>query len=189
MKQFYKKAVGTIAAVGLAFSAYTATTFASTSNIIGGDLKFDAAKQPVVTDFQDVTSNGQIQTTSAAISDFTVIDARGTGAGWRLFVKADQFQAADGVPTTLSQNSLTIAKPEVTAHAGADDINTLTVTGNTQIDNADGVHLISAGIDGGMGSYDVSFGAEALTLSLEPKDVKEGLYTSTIHITLLEGPQ
>ncbi|WP_078550282.1 WxL domain-containing protein [Litchfieldia alkalitelluris] len=181
MNKFFKKLVVNVAAFGFVIGAFATSSFAANSSITGGSLSMT---QPTVDNFAAVTLNGQIQTTTASLGAFTVTDATGTGSGWQLNVKASQF--TDSVKgLTLPTNSLDIALPTVTAQAGASDVSTLTKASG-KVDNATGVKILSAALNGGMGAYDVS--ANTLTLNLQPKDVKAGTYTSTVSVTVTTGP-
>lgn len=140
--------------------------------------------QPVVGNFNPITLNGQIQSTTASVEEFTVVDPTGTGAGWDVLMKATQFTDTTN-NRTLPLNSLSIGIPNVTAAAGASDIATITTKDGT-IDNDLGVKILSAAKDGGMGTYTVK--PNTLTLNLLPKDVKAGNYTSTVTVTITTGP-
>jgi hypothetical protein len=180
-----KKLIVTFSALAIIATSFVGAkaTFAADAGVTGGSLSM---VQPTVGNFTAVTLNGQIQTTNASIGAFTVSDATGTGNGWNLVIKATTF--TDSVKSlTLPTNSLDIALPAVTAQAGASAESTITKTVG-KIDNATGVKVMSAALDGGMGTYDVTFPTNSLTLNLQPKDVKAGTYTSTISLTLTTGP-
>ncbi|MFC2949387.1 WxL domain-containing protein [Virgibacillus sediminis] len=189
MNKFVKKfAVGTLA-VGLAAGAFAPSALAATddvgSTITGGDLSLTA---PVINDFNAVTLDGKIQSATATIDPFSVVDARGSGAGWNVMVSAGQLSQVDStgnVIYSLPGNSMTISSPTVTAQAGASAAEGL-IKGSGTIDNTTGVKLISAGTDQGMGTYDIS--NSALDINLQPKDAKAGTYTSTVTVNLTTGP-
>lgn len=173
--------VSTLAIIGSAFVGGQ-SAFAATTAIEGGTLSFGT--QPSVGNFSAVELNGQVQTSTAAVNAFTVIDATGTGAGWNVVVKADQFtDTANGLK--LPTNSIDIDSPTVTADTGASELATISKASG-KIDNDTGVKILSAAVDGGMGTYNVA--ANNLTLNLLPKDVKEGTYTSTVTVTVTTGP-
>ncbi len=173
--------VSTLAIIGSAFVGGQ-SAFAATTAIEGGSLSFGT--QPSVDNFGSVTLNGQVQNSTAALSAFTVIDATGTGDGWNVVVKADQFtDSANGL--TLPTNSIDIALPTVTADTGASELATISKASG-KIDSSTGVKILSAAEGGGMGTYNVD--ANTLTLNLLPKDVKEGNYTSTVTVTVTTGP-
>jgi hypothetical protein len=174
--------VSTIAIIGSAFVGGQ-SAFAATTAIEGGSLSF-GTQQPSVDNFATVELTGQVQTSTAAVSAFTVVDATGTGDGWNVVVKADQFTDAAN-QLTLPTNSIDIALPTVSAQAGASDVSTINKASG-KIDNDTGVKILSAAEGGGMGTYNVD--ANTLTLNLLPKDVKEGNYTSTVTVTVTTGP-
>jgi hypothetical protein len=181
MNKSLKKLVVNVATVGFVFGAFASSSFAAETAITGGNLSMT---QPTISNLAPVTLNGQIQTTTASMGAFTVTDPTGTGVGWNVVVEASQL--TDSVKNlTIPNNSLDIAIPTVTAQAGATDISSIT-TASGKIDNATGVKILSAQVDGGMGTYDI--GANVLTLNLQPKDVKAGTYTSTITVTVTTGP-
>lgn len=179
-----KKLFATVSTLAIMGSAFVGgqSAFAATTAIEGGSLSFGT--QPSVGNFSAVELNGQVQTSTAAVSAFTVIDATGTGDGWNVVVKADQFTDAAN-QLTLPINSIDIALPTVSAQAGASDVTTITKA-DGKIDNATGVKILSAAEGGGMGTYNVD--ANNLTLNLLPKDVKEGTYSSTVTVTVTTGP-
>jgi hypothetical protein len=184
MNKTFKKIIAAVATFGFVFSGFASSSLAEgTSTISGGTLSMSSA---TIGNFSGITLNGQVQTTNASIGNFSVTDATGTGNGWNVVVKATQF--TDSVNNvTLPTGSLDIALPTVTAQTGASDVSTIT-TSSGKVDNATGVKVLSAALNGGMGEYDVTYATNALTLTLLPKDVKAGTYTSTISVTLTTGP-
>ncbi|HEO8419713.1 MULTISPECIES: WxL domain-containing protein [Bacillaceae] len=179
-----KKLFATVSTLAIIGSALVGgqSAFAATTAIEGGSLSFGT--QPSVDNFGSVTLNGQVQNSTAAVSAFTVIDATGTGDGWNVVVKADQFtDSANGL--TLPTNSIDIDLPTVTADTGASELATISKASG-KIDSSTGVKILSAAEGGGMGTYNVD--ANNLTLTLQPKDVKAGTYTSTISVTVTTGP-
>ncbi|WKA58331.1 WxL domain-containing protein [Planococcus shenhongbingii] len=131
--------------------------------------------------------NGKDQVmTGAAINGFTVTDARGTGAGWNVTVKASQFE--DKVlGRTLTTDALSLSAPTVTKAVGAlgsSDPRTITTAGGN-IGVTD-IRVLSAAKDGGMGTFDVS--AMDLSVNVLPKDVLAGDYTSTVTVSIVAGP-
>ena len=181
--------VSAVAIIGTAFVGGQSAFAASSTGITGDPLTWSA---PTVGNFANVKLNGKVQTTNATIDNFTVTDASGTGAGWNVTVKASQLTTvpaagSDEEVLTLPMDSIKISAPKVTAEAGASDVLTIKSATGT-IDNATGVELLSAEVDGGMGMYNMTFEEPALTLTLNPKDVKAGNYTSTITVSITTGP-
>lgn len=183
LKKSFKKFLTTVSALSIMGTAFVGgqSVFAADSAITGGSLSMT---QPTVGNFDAVTLDGQIQTSTASFGAFAVTDATGTGSGWNVVVEATQFtDSVNGL--TLPTNSLDMALPTVTAQEGASDVSTI-AKASGKIDNTTGVKILSADQDGGMGTYDVD--ANTLTLNLQPKDVKAGTYTSTVTVTVTTGP-
>ncbi|WP_169727358.1 WxL domain-containing protein [Paucisalibacillus globulus] len=163
----------------------SASPLGSDVAITGGQLAVESLS---VGTFDAVVLNGKIQSTSATITPFNVTDPSGTGAGWNVVMSATQFSDTTG--KTLPKGSLTVAAPTIAIADGAEGsspADTITKTGGT-IDDEIGVKILSAPADNGMGTYTVSFADEALNLTLLPKDVKAGTYTSTIKVDINNGP-
>lgn len=184
--------VSAVAIIGTAFvggqSAFAAeSTAVGSTTINGGTLSISDL---IVSTFGDIDLNGEIQTKYAKISDLTVIDPTGTGAGWDVTVKATQLTTGEdetGNTLMLPKDSLKISEPIVTAGNGSSGADTV-VTSEGTIDNETGITLLSANEEGGMGTYTVTFPEDSLELKLNPKDVKTGTYTSTITVTITTGP-
>lgn len=175
--------VSAVAIIGTAFVGGQSAFAASSTGITGVPLTWTA---PAAGNFADVELNGKIQTTSADIDNFTVTDARGTGDGWNVTVSATQLE--DKVAgLTIPKGSIAITKPKVTAQAGASEADLITPVGGA-IDVDTPLKVLSAPKEGGMGKFDVTFEEPALTLTLNPRDVKAGSYTSTIEVTITTGP-
>lgn len=163
----------------------TNTAHAAETTISAGSLAVDAI---TVGNFTAVVLNGQTQSTFANINSFNVSDATGSGNGWNVVMKASQFTTGGESPLTLPTGSLSVATPTIAkADEGSSALTTISPSEGV-IDNPTGLKLLSASVDGGMGSYTVSFPADALRLNLLPKDVKAGTYTSTISVTINAGP-
>jgi len=77
-----------------AFLTAPATAESTTAVVSGGSLGLSSA--PAVGDFVLVRLDGSARQTHAALDDFSVVDARGTGAGWTVSVQATQFREWDG---------------------------------------------------------------------------------------------
>lgn len=152
--------------------------------ITGAPLAVD---EITVGTFTAVILNGQTQSTFADINAFNITDPSGTGAGWNVVMSATQFTDTS-TGNTLPLNSLTVAVPTIaTADAGSSPAGDIVKTGGS-IDNGTGVKILSAASGQGMGTYTASFDTEDLKLTLLPKDVKSGTYTSTISVTINSGP-
>ena len=141
---------------------------------------------PAAADFASRTIDGTAQTTTASLDAFTVTDATGSGAGWRVTAQASQFTYVPAVGTTrtLAAGSLSVSTPTVAANGTTSPDPTVSA-GPFTIDVASAVQVASAAVDTGMGAYD--FGATTMTLSL-PADVYAGTYTSTVTISVVSAP-
>ncbi|WP_343781747.1 WxL domain-containing protein [Alkalibacillus silvisoli] len=184
MKSMIKKAVVMVVAASVIMSGSVASLASTSTEIEGGSLTL--LDTPQAGDFGTVTLDGGIQDVSTTFGGFAVVDSRGTGDGWHVKVKASQFETEGGAQK-LPENSMSISEPTVSAHDGASNETTIT-TQSGKIDHASGLKILSANENGGMGTYDISFDADALHLNLQPKDVKVGTYTSTIEVSLTSGP-
>lgn len=182
---FKKFATGT-AALALMTTVFASTTMAAdtgvNSTITGGDLKLSEIS---ATAFAGLTLDGKIQNDSTAtIQPFTVTDARGTGTGWDVSISATPFTNS-AAPKALSPNTLTIAAPAVTAGEGSSSAADLTKLDGA-IDNGQ-VKMLTAEANEGMGTYEVA--AIPMSLNLKPSEVYAGTYSTTVSVTLTNGPQ
>lgn len=186
MNSFFKKLVTGTAVLALSMSAFASVSLAAnTSTIIsGGSLGYTGI---TATNFESVTLNGTTQTVGAQIDAFNITDARGTGAGWNVSVSATQF-SHDVRTEKLAAGALGLAAPTVTkVDENSDLVTTIsTLSGTIDNDTAIPVKILSAAVDGGKGSY--SSALIPMTLTLMPKEVYAGTYTSTITATLTATP-
>jgi len=187
MNTIFKKVATGTAVLALSTGVFAGATFAAgnTTEINGGARSLTGA---TTSEFTGVTLNGKIQTVTANINSFTIMDATGSGAGWDFNVSATLFNhSTEG---DLSAGSLILDIPTITAiEEGSDEENTILFPSEpVSIDNAlaTPVAILSAEADGGMGTYTV--GAIPMTLTLMPNEVYSGTYTSTITTTLTAGP-
>ena len=142
-----------------------------------------------VANFSAVILDGTTKTTTAAVTDMALIDARGTGDGWSVSLDATQFiNATAENPTlnTLPFDSLELGTVSIVAGTDSTPITNITTISTGTIDNVSGVNILSAPINEGMGTYTISL--DPMTLTLLPKDAKAGVYTSTVTATLAQGP-
>lgn len=139
----------------------------------------------LIADFTPVTLDGTTQTTTAVVTDTTLTDPTGTGAGWNVSLSASQFTnvAAKTLPlSSLELGTVSIAVKE----AGSTDITNIGIL-QGKIDTVAGVNVLSAPLTEGMGTYTISMAP--MTLTLLPKDALAGTYTSTVTVTLTSGPR
>ncbi len=170
-----------------AFAAGESGVTLTGDTLSGGAITFS--------DFSGVTLNGQQQTTTATWSIADVVDSRGTGAGWNLSLTMTQLKQYDTgesayVPDgyTIPTSSVTVsAAPEVTLADGTSSpANTITtVSTSTALDTGSPVTLLSAAVDGGMGSYNI--GDLTATLAIRA-DAYAGTYKTDATVALVTGP-
>ncbi len=170
--------IGFLSPLSAAEATATVTITGATSVTIG-----DFAP----TNFSVVVLDGTTRTTNFAVADMTLVDARGTGAGWSVNLTASQFTntALNGDLNTLPLGSLVLGRISIVAGEGSTPVTNIAI-GSGAIDTAKGVRILNAGINEGMGTYKVSM--SPLTLTLLLKEAKAGLYTSTITVTISESP-
>ncbi|MBH0231332.1 WxL domain-containing protein [Halobacillus yeomjeoni] len=191
-RKFYQFGISLLLFFGLLTGGTQAVTAAGAVVITGEGAPSLSAI--TVGDFSGVTLDGTTQTTTLALPSFTVTDATGTGAGWNVNLSATQFSEADPGTKTLSTGSLTLTTaPDVAlADTESSPTNTVTVADagpSATIDEGSGIKLLSAAVNGGMGSYTIGGTTPAvLTLTLKPKEVYETTYNSTLTFTVSTGP-
>jgi hypothetical protein len=187
----FKKVVATVMAFGIAATAFSTQSFADTTSTVdggslsGGNITFSPLSAQL---------NGSQTTTSANWSIANITDARGTGAGWNLSVSLTQFKEVDGTGAyatggkILATNSLkvktvpTIEQKDLTSSATS----TITpVESGTALDTGSTVKLLSAAVDGGMGSY--TFGNLGVELTI-PANAYAKTYKTEATVTLNTAP-
>ena len=175
-------AISTIAATALLAAAFAPSAFAADDTsvtVTGGSLSIT---NPAAGVFDGVTITGVAQTTDATLEAFSVSDLRGSGAGWHVMAQASQFTAPG--PLTLAVGSLSMPLPTVLSPDTTSADPTFTAGSPYIIDNG-AVQIASAALNAGMGEYDFTPGD--FTLSL-PADVRAGVYTSTVTISVVTAP-
>lgn len=188
MKKIAKKMTVSTLAAGVAVVGFSASASAATetgetgATINGGSLSIENLS---MSSFAETTLDGSIQTLTTNIDDYSVVDSTGSGSGWQLNVDADPLTNENEY--ALPANSLSMNAPSVSAGEGSSSSDALSIQAG-EIDSGDdtGVNILSAEADEGMGTFTVS--DTELSLDLEPKDAKEGTYTSTVTFSLVSGP-
>lgn len=153
----------------------------------GGDLTF--------ADFGGITLSGIQQATTATWNIADVVDSRGTGAGWNVVLTLTQLAEYDTVGfayvasgKTLGTSSIKVTTaPIVTlADATSSDASTVTpVATAVALDTGTPVKLLSAAIDGGMGSYAIA----AMTATLTTRaDTYAGTFKTDATVAMVTGP-
>ncbi|NRD80938.1 WxL domain-containing protein [Bacillus sp. BRMEA1] len=189
-----------MATFALAPFAMAATT--SSPTIKGGPLIL--LPPTIQTDFPAITLNGQLQTLNATLSNWSIIDATGTGNGWHVTAQATPFTEA-GVsnnPLTLPTGSLTLSGTRnVSAVYGSTPVDAtngpILLNQTAALDSTIPVTIISAKKGYGMGWYNVSEPTNGLTLTLAPASTKVDTtnhvndstpYSSTLTFSVITGP-
>lgn len=199
-KKIVTGAVVATLAFGWSGTAFAATTDTTTTQvgIQAGGLSLDYTGSTTV-DFGTVTLNGTTQTVTAGISKLTVGDATGTGSGWHVSASASQFTEVGGAGLKIPKGSLKLAAPSTIAATGGTTSPAPTIkTGAPwSIDDGSSYMVVSAAVGQGMGNYDVTFPAVALTLTIDPSLVKADTvnypatptpYGSTVTWSIVSGP-
>ncbi|MBH0231334.1 WxL domain-containing protein [Halobacillus yeomjeoni] len=185
--------------IGIGLSSLALILFHVSAVSAEGDVVITGEAAPTMTpvtfgDFAAVALDGTTQTTTLNIPQFTVTDATGSGSGWNVTLTGTQFSNADPTPKSLSTGSLTLTTaPNVSLDdpnsSPADTITVATTGPTATIDTGTGLKLLSAAVDGGMGSYFVGDTTPGvMTLELMPREVYATTYTSTLTLTIATGP-
>ncbi|HDR6318564.1 TPA: WxL domain-containing protein [Bacillus thuringiensis] len=199
--RFSKVMIPTLATLALGMSlmgtpASAATTAETKLNqsITGGE--HNIAVTPV-SNFNAVTLSGETQVTNANPGVLTVTDATGSGDGWRINVKADQFKVSGDAKSnrTLPKGSLVLnSGGAITKVGGTSSPNPEFKTTNFIIDTDNQVTILSAKKDEGMGKYNVSFNDKSLALTLNPHSTyvenkaSATSYESKLTYSIVTGP-
>jgi hypothetical protein len=207
-----------VASCGLALAASPAAMAATASDttqfaVTAGALAFGTA--PDVPNVPGLTLNGQAQTLNAAMSNFSVVDATGSGSGWHVSSQGDSSALHSAVfkqyctqalcgsdvlgyltgGSTLAADSLVLTSTGAgfTALNGTTGIAPTHQCGSgCNVDSASAVNVVSAATNAGMGTYSTaSYGASSLALSA-PTTVKSlpanEVYRVDLVWTLSSGP-
>jgi WxL domain surface cell wall-binding len=154
-----------------------------TAAVNAGTLTFSPAPSDV--SFGAITLDGKAITMTGKVTDFGVVDATGSGAGYSVQFQASAFVDAAG--DQLPVNSLTIGTGSAAVTVGSPTDSAVPVwtgTGHT-IDGGAPSKILSAGLGYGMGSYTIS--QADMTLAI-PASVKAGAYSATLVATLTVAP-
>lgn len=155
-----------VLALGGALPAFAAGETGVT--ITGGALSGGAA---TFHDFSGITL-GTDTTATSNWSIASVTDARGSGAGWHVSLTMSQLKEYSGGAYAASGKSLPLSSIKVSSAStvtligtSGSDASTITPAPvTTALDTGSAVTLLSAGADGGMGTY--SFSDLTATLSI-----------------------
>lgn len=182
-----KKLIISLSIVSLLVAMVAVTAFAADETgveLTGGSLSGGTI---AFADFGTVTLNGAQQAKTATWSINDITDARGTGLGWTYSLTLTQL--IDEVSgKALPLNSITFdTAPALTEADGTStpsgDIAVNALAG-AFIDTGLPISLLEAGIDEGMGSYDLTWDAE-LTV---PASAYAGTYTADATVLIENVP-
>lgn len=185
--------------------AATSGTTTATVGIQSGGLSITA---PAVTsDFGNVTLTAGVVKPTATLGTLTLVDATGSGSGYKVNVSASQFTevtpSSGWAPTTsakkLPLSSLKIAAPSAVTPVGGtlSPAPKSSIGGLTVVDSGSPLKLLSAAANEGLGSYDVSFSTNSLELTVDVGTAQVDTtnypgvptpYSSTITWSIVTGP-
>ena len=171
-------------------------------SVSAGALSLSSA--PNYPDLGALTLNGQAQTLTAQMGNFTVADATGSGAGWNVTVVGDTAGGKSPVfkrwtgsaygSEALPANSLTLSSTGASFSAQ----NGTTGTAPTHscgsgcfVDAASPVKLASAAVNAGMGTYATTgYGASSLSLAAPStiKAIGSDVYRVDLVTSVNSGP-
>ena len=190
-----------IAAIGAATAALVGIVAGPASAADDTNILVTGGSQAMTTftagDFAGVTLDGTTKTTAATVDTFSVTDATGAGAGWKLSAQGTQFAEWDSTLNAgaggyvvsgrmLALNSLDLGILTATGNGTTSAAPTMTAAAG--IDNEIGaVKFASAAVDQGMGKYDIGGGTGALSLSI-PASAYATTYRSDLTVTLASTP-
>ena len=166
----------------------SAATDTTQFSVTAGTLSFGTA--PDVPNLPALTLNGQLQNLPAAMNNYSVSDATGSGAGWNVTVNGDGSGGKSAVfkqycpnatcgtdsgpgyvtlGATLAPNSLTLSSTGASFSAVSGTTGTApthSCGSSCNVDSASAVRTVSAASGAGMGTYQTSgYGASSLSLS------------------------
>lgn len=163
----------------------TGVTISGATDLTGGNITY--------ANFTGITLNGTQQTTTATWSTSNISDARGTGAGWNLSLNLTQFKQHDGTAYVVSGKSLAASSMKVTTAPVVSQVDSTSspastvtpVAATTALDTASAVKLLSAAVNGGMGSYSFSNMTSTLTV---PANAYAATYKADATVSLNSTP-
>ena len=184
-------------------------------SVTAGTLKFSSA--PAMPTLPTVTLNGEAQTTNEKMTNFGVVDATGSGAGWNVTVAGQSGSGKSAVfaqycpkatcgaekegyiagGASLAPNSLTLNSTgaSFTGEKGTKEganLPALQCSSACSADSASAVKVVSAAKETGMGTFKTTgFSATSLALAT-PSTLKvlpsEEVYRVNLLWTLSTGP-
>jgi hypothetical protein len=140
---------------------------------------------PVLGDFGTVTLDGTRKAVTTSVGNWSVTDARGTGAGWRVNMEATVPTNTDATPLTLANASIALTAASAVTKADSLNGSAAPTAAGGELMVGGGKTVSAAAVDGGMGVWNFTQAADDLTLTV-PSDAKVGTtaYTTTITTTI-----
>jgi WxL domain surface cell wall-binding len=177
-------AVLAVVAAGVAAVGAWADTAPVTGTLSAGTLSESTSATPSFS----VTLNGSDQTASYTLP-ITLIDSRGSGAGWNLTVTSTQFSTGGGSPKTLPTDASNITGVSAACNSGGSCTNpTNSVTYPLGLPAGatppTAVKFINAATNTGMGKFTITPTVQVTVLG----NAFAGTYTSTITLAVVSGP-
>jgi hypothetical protein len=203
-----RHALCAVAAAVATAAIMPAAALAATSNdqtqfsVTGGSLSFSSA--PALPTLTAITLNGTAQTTNTTMTNFTVLDATGSGAGWNVTVngniaggKSAVFKqycpnatcGTDSGPAyvaggqTLAANSLTLSSTgaSFTGQNGTTGTPpTLQCASACNVDSASAVKIASAAVSAGLGTW-ATTGWNGTSLALSTPTTLKALQANEVY--------
>lgn len=197
-----------IMAMPVAAFAATSGTTSATANISAGTLSLTAPT--VASAFPAIVLNGTTQQALAALSNWTVDDATGTGNGWHVTLAGTQFTevapstgfASGTTALTLPSGSMALSGARsVTASSGATVVSAtygpLIENPTSLVDGQASFTLVDTQAGYGEGTYTINEPTGGLTLTVNPSTAKVDTtnypgvatpYSSTLTYSIVSGP-
>lgn len=161
-------------------SADTTTTTKATIVVNGGPRIIEA---PSTVTLPAVPLSGSQQVTSTQLSNLDLVDASGTGTGWRVDVQASPVVAGGKtLQTGLLKMDKVVNAEKVDSTSSS--VPTPTTTSQAVVDSG-AVTILKANVGDGMGSYKANMGKVYLTV---PANTYAGTYTVNLTYSLVTAP-
>lgn len=162
------------------FGVGSAASISTTGGVRSGPLTLALGPSASLS----TTLSGDDLVLRGELSSATVVDATGSGTGWKLTIAGTPFKNAAG--KVLPSDALVITGLTTVRHSGREPANTVTYPLVVPLseNGATPVRFAAAAPDSGMGRFTLT-PAIALTV---PADTYAGDYGSTLTISVVAGP-